>query len=157
MLWRAGFCCLVLVVPATAYADITAFIGVNPTPESRPVRGVAAGLSLIIVGFEFEYARTSENLSELAPELQTYMGNGLLQTPFAIGGIQLYATAGGGVYRETLAESTRTNVGVNLGGGIKMSLAGPLRLRLDYRMYTLSGTARHNRPHRFYAGLNLRF
>jgi hypothetical protein len=157
MLLRATLCCLALALPSLAYADITAFIGVNPTPESRPVRGVAAGISLIIVGFEFEYARTSEDLTELAPELQTYMGNGLLQTPFAIGGIQLYATAGGGVYRETLVESRRTNVGVNVGWGIKISLAGPLRLRLDYRVYTLSGNPRHGRPQRFYAGLNLTF
>jgi opacity protein-like surface antigen len=154
---RLLLCSLFLLVPSSAYADLTAFIGVNPTPESRPVRGVAAGMSLLIVGFEFEYARTSEDLTELAPELQTYMGNGLLQTPFAIGGVQLYATAGGGVYRETLVESTRTHVGMNVGGGIKMALAGPLRLRLDYRVYTLAGNPRHERPQRFYAGLNLRF
>jgi opacity protein-like surface antigen len=156
MPFRALVCCAILIAaPSAAHADITAFIGVNPTPESRPVRGVSAGLSLLIVGFEFEYARTSEDLDVAAPQLQTYMGNGLLQTPFA--GIQLYATAGGGVYRESLAGVTRTNVGVNVGGGIKMSLAGPLRLRLDYRVYTLSGDPRHARPQRFYAGLNLRF
>jgi hypothetical protein len=158
MPFRALVCGVILIAaPSSAYADITAFIGVNPTPASRPVRGVSAGLSLLIVGFEFEYARTSEDLTELAPELQTYMGNGLLQTPFAVGGIQLYATAGGGVYRESLADVTRTNVGVNVGGGLKMSLLGPLRLRLDYRVYTLSGAPRHARPQRFYAGLNLRF
>lgn len=157
MPFRALLCCLVLAVPSVAYADITAFIGVNPTPASRVVRGVAAGAGVLIVGFEFEYARTSEDLAEAAPELQTYMGNALLQTPVPIAGIQLYATAGGGVYRETLAEATRTNVGVNVGGGIKMSLLGPLRLRLDYRVYTLSGNPRHGRPQRIYAGLNLRF
>jgi opacity protein-like surface antigen len=148
---------LVLAVPATASADLTAFVGVNPTPESRPVRGFAAGVSLLIVAFEFEYARTSKDAAALAPELRTYMGNALLQTPVAVGGIQLYATAGGGVYREALGDSRRTNVGVNVGGGIKMALAGPLRLRLDYRVYTLSGTPQHSRPQRFYAGLNLRF
>ena len=26
-----------------------------------------------------------------------------------------------------------------MGGGVKMSLAGPLRLRLDYRVFTLRG------------------
>ena len=35
---------------------------------------------------------------------------------------------------------SETNVGVNVGGGVKMSLAGPLRLRLDYRVFTLKGT-----------------
>ena len=38
-----------------------------------------------------------------------------------------------------------------------MTLAGPLRLRLDYRVFTLQGTPRHSKPQRFYAGLNLKF
>ena len=154
---RLVFCCLVWAVPASAYADLTAFIGVNPTPASRPVRGFAAGIGLLIVGFEFEYSHASDDEAELAPRLRTYMGNGLLQTPFPIAGMQFYATAGGGVYRETLFQTSETSVGINLGGGVKMSLVGPLRLRLDYRVFTLRGDARHPRPQRFYAGLNLKF
>jgi len=150
-------CCVLVATPATALADITAFLGVNPTPASRPVRGFSIGAGLLIVGFEFEYARSSQDLAEGAPQLQTYMGNGLLQTPFPIAGMQFYATAGGGMYRETLADVRQTHVGINVGGGVKMSLAGPLRLRLDYRVFTLQGSARHARPQRFYAGLNLRF
>jgi hypothetical protein len=49
-------------------------------------------------------------------------------------------------------------VGINVGGGVKMNLAGPLRLRLDYRVFTLRGSdVRHSKPQRFYAGLNLKF
>jgi opacity protein-like surface antigen len=121
------------------------------------VRGFSVGGGLIIVGFEFEYASSSEDEDELSPRLRTFMGNGLLQTPFPIAGMQFYATAGGGVYRETLLEESETHVGINVGGGVKMSLAGPLRLRLDYRVFTLQGEPRHARPHRFYAGLNLKF
>ena len=146
-----------LALPATAHADLTAFIGVNPTPDSRPVRGFAGGIGLLIIGFEFEYARSSEDQTELAPALRTYMGNVLLQTPFPVAGLQFYGTAGGGVYRETLFQATETNVGVNVGGGVKMSLLGPLRLRLDYRIFTLRGDSLHPRAQRFYAGLNLRF
>ena len=146
-----------LLLPSAASADITAFIGANPTPESRPVRGFAIGAGMLIVGFEFEYASTSEDLEEAAPGLKTYMGNGLLQTPVPIAGMQVYATAGGGVYRETLDDVSETHFGVNIGGGVKMTLAGPLRLRLDYRVFTLQGDPRHERPHRFYAGLNLKF
>ena len=150
---------LLFLVPSTAAADVTAFIGVNPTPSNRPVRGVAAGVGLLVVGFEFEYANTSEDLEELAPGLRTFMVNGLVQTPFPIAGMQFYATAGGGVFRETLNDdlSRETNVGVNVGGGVKLSLLGPLRLRLDYRVFTLRGQVRHERPQRFYAGLNLKF
>ncbi len=147
----------IVLAPAPAFADITAFLGVNPTPVSRPVKGFAAGIGLVIVGFEFEYASTSEDLLEGAPRLRTYMGNGLVQTPFPIAGMQFYATAGGGVYRESLADDTETHVGINVGGGVKVTLVGPLRLRLDYRVFTLRGTPRYDRPQRFYAGLNLKF
>jgi opacity protein-like surface antigen len=143
--------------PATASADITAFLGVNPTPTNRMLKGLAAGGGLLVVGFEFEYAESSEDLVEGSPRLRTFMGNGLVQTPIPIGGMQFYATAGGGVYRESLADESETHVGINVGGGVKMSLLGPLRLRLDYRILTLRGEPRHARPQRFYAGLNLKF
>ena len=145
------------LMPSAASADITAFIGVNPTPTNRPVRGFAAGAGLLVVGFEVEYADTSDDLDELSPRLRTFMGNGLVQTPVAIAGMQFYATAGGGVYRESFADQSETHVGINVGGGVKMSLLGPLRLRLDYRVFTLQGEPRHSKPQRFYAGLNLKF
>jgi Outer membrane protein beta-barrel domain len=148
---------LALLAPSSASADITAFLGTNPTPVNRVTTGFGVGLSLVIVGFEFEYGHTQENLDELAPSLRTYMFNGLLQTPIPIAGVQFYGTAGGGVYRETLDEISETNVGINLGGGIKVNLAGPLRLRFDYRIFTLQGSPRHSKPQRFYAGLNLKF
>lgn len=146
------------LLPGVASADATAFLGVNPTPSNRVLTGFSGGFGLLIVGFEFEYANTREDLDALAPGLKTYMVNGLLQTPFPIGGLQFYGTAGGGVFRETVSEVTETNVGVNVGGGVKMNLAGPLRLRLDYRVFTLRGAeVRHAKPQRFYAGLNLKF
>ena len=92
-----------------------------------------------------------------APKLQTYMFNGLVQTPVPIAGMQFYGTAGGGGYRESLFETSETHVGYNIGGGIKMSLAGPLRLRFDYRVFTLKGEPRYSNPQRFYAGINLKF
>src|SRR5207247_1164131 len=104
-------------------------------PANRSVRGFAVGAGLIIVAFEFEYANTSEDPDASAPGLKTFMGNGLLQTPFAIFGFQPYVTTGGGVYRETLGTHVDTSVGVNTGGGVKVSLAGPLRLRIDYRVF----------------------
>jgi opacity protein-like surface antigen len=153
-----GLVALALCVPATASADITAFFGVNPTPSNRVVTGFSGGIGLLIVAFEFEYANTVQDLDQLAPGLKTYMLNGLLQTPVPVAGMQFYATGGGGVFRESLEALTETNVGINVGGGIKMNLAGPLRLRLDYRVFTLRGDqVRHSKPQRFYAGLNLKF
>ena len=146
-----------LLAATPAAADLTAFLGVNPTPASRPVRGVAAGAGILVVGFEFEYAIAGEDVDERAPSLRTFMGNALVQMPFPVAGLQFYATAGGGVYRETLLQVSDTDVAGNVGGGVKVSLVGPLRLRFDYRVFTLRGEPRHARPHRFYAGLNLKF
>ena len=61
------------------------------------------------------------------------------------------------MYRESFDEASETNFGINVGGGVKMTLVGPLRLRLDYRVFTLQGTPRHSKPQRFYAGMNLKF
>ena len=71
--------------------------------------------------------------------------------------MQFYGTAGAGAYRETLNDNSETNVGINVGGGVKISLIGPIRLRLDYRVMTLQGDARHPKPQRFYAGVNFKF
>jgi opacity protein-like surface antigen len=147
----------ILAVPAPAGADITAFLGLNTTPSNRSVKGFAIGTGLLVVGFEFEYANSDEEVLEGSPSLRTFMFNGLVQTPLPIARMQFYGTAGGGIYRETLLDDSETNVGINLGGGVKVSLIGPLRLRLDYRVSTLKGDARHPRPHRFYAGVNLKF
>jgi opacity protein-like surface antigen len=147
----------VLAAPAPAFADFTAFLGFNPTPANRALKGFAVGTGLLVVGFEFEYAQTNEDVFEAAPSLRTYMFNGLVQTPIPIAGMQFYGTAGGGVYRETLAGDSETHVGVNVGGGVKVSLIGPLRLRLDYRVATLKGDARYPKPQRFYAGVNIKF
>lgn len=141
--------------PRTAYADITGFLGVSPTPSSRPVRGVAFGVNLIVVGFELEYANTAEDKLKGAPGLRTGMVNGLVQTPTSK--TQFYVTAGGGFFRETLDKDSHTSFGTNIGGGMKLGVAGPLRLRLDYRVFTLRGSPHYKTPQRFYAGANISF
>jgi hypothetical protein len=154
-----GAACLVIVLlaPAAARADATVFLGWNRTPADRTVKGFAIGTGLLVAGVEFEYADTAEDLPTSAPRLRTYMFNGLAQTPVPVARMQFYATAGGGLYRETLLALSETHVGINLGGGVKVTLLGPLRLRLDYRVFTLRGAPLHSKPQRFYAGVNLKF
>lgn len=142
---------------APASADATVFIGSTMTPANRAVRGVALGVGLLVVGFEFELADTSETVSEGAPSLRTGMGNVLLQTLSPIAGMQFYFTTGGGVYRERLNTRQETHLGVNSGGGVKILLLGPIRARLDYRVFKLRGQPLHSTVHRVYAGLNLAF
>jgi hypothetical protein len=148
---------LSLLLATPAFADATLFAGSSSSPAHRQTRGLAVGLSKVILGFEFEYASTSEDSDEGAPSLRTGMGNVLLQTPLAVAGFQPYVTAGAGAYRERLGTESETQLGVNSGGGLKITIAGPLRARVDYRMFRLAGNPLHPRSHRLYAGLNVKF
>ena len=121
---------LVIFGPATAaYADLTAFVGAQENDERQAFRGAAVGVSLLIVGFEFEYAHAGEDESSGLSSLTSGSGNVLLQTPIPVFGTRFYFTTGAGVYREKLERINfqETNLAVNTGGGAKITLLGPLR------------------------------
>ncbi|MGE3275597.1 MAG: hypothetical protein AB7O67_10825 [Vicinamibacterales bacterium] len=157
--WLVPAFALLLVVSAArpASADVTAFVGISPTPENRALRGVSLGFGLLVVGFEFEYANIVEDTVEGLPGLRTGSGNVLVQTPIEVSGVGLYATAGAGLYRERLDTRQETAFATNIGGGAKIRLAGPLRVRLDYRLFRLQGDPLHQTYQRFYVGANLGF
>lgn len=144
-----------------ARADITAFLGVSPTPANHSVRGFSGGLSLLVVGFEFEYANISEDELEGLPSLRTWSGNVFVQNPVEIAGTTFYGTVGAGGYREELHSgplvSEETHVGTNIGGGAKIKLVGPVRVRFDYRVFRLQGSPLNSVYQRFYVGANLKF
>jgi len=147
---------VLLLIAAPARADLTGFIGANMTPANRQVLGGALGIGLLVIGFEGEYAFTPDDPTANAPSLTTGMGNLLLQTPVAIFRLQPYFTTGAGLYRETLGTHQDTSFGFNSGGGVKVSLIGPIRLRVDYRVFKLGSGALNSPVHRIYAGLNLK-
>src|SRR5687767_9286175 len=121
-------------VPVTAAADATAFLGLGFKPATRSARGLSFGVTLIVVGFEVEYSDISEDVADNAPRVRTGMINALVQTPTK--GAQVYATAGVGGYRESFRDgASENNTGLNIGGGIKLALLGPVRMRLDYRIF----------------------
>ncbi|MEQ1869116.1 MAG: hypothetical protein ABL961_03730 [Vicinamibacterales bacterium] len=140
-----------------AGADVTAFVGANTVPDNRALRGAAIGIGLLVVSFEFEYAATSNDHLATTASLKTGSGNLLLQTPMMVHGFQPYFTIGAGLYRETLGNHVDTGVAPNSGGGVKIHLAGPVRLRVDYRVFRLGNGALYSPAHRIYAGLNLKF
>ncbi len=148
---------LLLMAAAPARADVTAFIGANTTPANRQVRGAALGMGLLVVAFELEYAFTPDDPGASAPSLKTGMGNVLLQSPLPFFGFQPYFTTGGGIYREELGAHQDMGFGLNTGGGVKVALIGPIRLRVDYRVFKLGSGALSSPAHRIYAGLNLKF
>jgi hypothetical protein len=148
---------MLLACASPAWADLTAFLGTGTTPSNRQARGFAVGAGLLVIGFEFEYSDIKEDPVQGAPSLRTGMGNVLFQTPFSIHGLQPYFTSGGGMFREALGTATETNFGANTGGGVKVSIFGPLRARFDYRVFKLRGDPLFSTVHRVYVGGNLKF
>jgi hypothetical protein len=144
-----------LAVAAPARADVTAFLGRSTTPAGHSLKGAAFGIGLLVVGFEVEGAIHAEDATKGIPKLKTGMGNILVQTP--TGNVQLYGTAGGGVFQESFGSASETNFATNIGGGVKVGLFGPLRLRADYRVLNLRGTATYKTVQRFYVGASLKF
>ena len=148
---------LIAAAPSIARADATAFLGRNSAGDDRSTtRGFAVGASMLVLGFEFEYANSSEDPVTARPSLRTTAGNVSVQT-FGLPGFQLYATTGVGYYRERLASDEATGLLLNNGGGVKINIAGPLRVRIDYRIFTLKGDPQHTNVQRIYAGMNLAF
>jgi hypothetical protein len=148
---------VLMACASQARADATLFLGSTTTTAARAARGVAFGGGILAVGFEFEYSDTREDIAAAAPSLRTGMGNILLQTPVPISGFQPYFTTGAGGYREELGGFSETQLAGNVGGGVKLRVAGPLRARFDYRVFRLRGAPLYPTVHRFYVGANLAF
>jgi len=156
----ALICATLALVPSSAFADATAFIGVHTNPDRQSMRGFSGGFGFLVIGFEGEYAQAGEDESAGLPSLMTVSGNVYVQTPIPVFQTRFYATTGTGVYREKIEaiDHSETNVVFNTGGGAKITLIGPLRLRLDYRVLKLRGEPlRPSAVHRLYAGINLGF
>ncbi len=153
------------VAPAMAQMEVpvnvTAFTGVAMVPDAHRALGVAAGLILIDapIRLEFEYGRTGSDPATAVPEIRTFAGNFHVQ-PRQPWRLQIYGTVGIGIYRMLLDHrSSEANDATNVGGGAKLSLVGPLKLRLDYRRFSLAAIRGqyHSNEHRFYAGITAGF
>lgn len=152
-----AFVLVALALLATpAHADITLFTGSASSPSNRQTKGAALGMTLLVVGFEFEYATVNDDPVAGAPRVRTGMANAFVQPPMAFMGIRPYATTGVGIYQEQLPGATTRSVAFNSGGGVKVSLVGPLRARLDYRVFKLRNSST-SLFHRVYVGANLSF
>ena len=163
MLDRRGGCrlsfTLLLLLGAgagPASADLTVFAG--RTAPDHTTHGAALGISLRPVGLEFEYAGMPATGSEESPARRTGLFNLIFSTPLnRIRRLQLYGAVGSGLYHERGESHAATNLAASAGGGVHISLSGPLRLRIDYRLFALRGATLQRRQRRVYAGLNVMF
>lgn len=159
---RRAICLLtvlfVVLAAREAAADVTLFTGKTANPSNRAVRGVAVDAVLLILGIEFEYSSSSEDIATGAPSLRTAMFNGIVQSPSVLG-LRLYATAGGGLYEEriTSTDYRKRGAGTNTGWGVKIPVYGAVGLRVDFRLFSLRGSAVDETVKRFYVGANLAF
>ena len=147
---------ILLCASVPARADLTVFAGLQGSPVIRPTTGISLGFGVLLVGWEVEIARVTEELEDRAPSISAGTGSVYVQNPVPIGGVQLYAIAGAGLYRERLGALEQTDVHLALGGGAKIELVAPLKLRLDYRYFRLRDAIKPD-AQRLYAGLTLGF
>jgi hypothetical protein len=154
---------LVLMNPVSARADATVLVGLTSVDALRPSYGFSFGYRPSAVGFEIEYLSTTPG---------DYSAGGifasLIVQPVTISKVQIFAVGGVGVWGEGFAGGKRTGVlnAGNVGGGVLVPLAGPLRLRLDYRLFLLGEVAKEEvgaiapgtkHPQRIAAGIHFAF
>lgn len=156
---------LVLMNPLSARADATVLVGLMSVDALRPSFGFSFGYRPSAVGFEIEY------LSTLGPTTPGHFSAGgifasVIVQPVTISNVQVFAIGGFGIWGEGFSGGKGTGVldAKNVGGGVLVALAGPMRLRLDYRLFLLgeveevgSIAPRRKHPQRIAAGLHFAF
>ena len=160
ILLLAGLALVGQRVPARA--DVTAFLGVTPTPSNHSVRGFSAGLSLLIVGFEFEVRpHRRKTSSRDCPRSRPGRATCSCRHPVEIAGTTFYGTAGAGGYSEALGNGSlvhdESQVATNVGGGARFGSSVPFACA-STTGYSSSRARRSNSIYqRFYVGANLKF
>ena len=138
--------------------NATAFAGAAMTPDPHVAIGIAVGVRPrpTPVSLEFEYSRSGGDPAEGVPAIGTFSGNLLLQFPVPSSRYRFYGYFGVGVYSLSLDSRVSEPEGFwNVGGGAKITIAGPLKLRLDYRAFRLAPISGeyHSNPHRLSLGI----
>jgi len=102
--------------------------------------GLGFGVLGSIVGFEAEFAKTSDlfgSTSNQSTDVVTFMGNFMLAPK--IGPIQPYGEAGIGLIRTSVQNAGGTNdenqIGWDIGGGLMVFFGGHVGLRGDVRYF----------------------
>ena len=157
-----------LATAGPASADATVYAGAVTGGGSRSVVGGAIGFfpreTGAVIGFEIDHMRTIGGVTPSRPRIESSGGALLVQVYVVPRRFQAYGALGGGVFSQDGGDQTAAGIAANFGGGIKITLAGPLRIRLDYRLFVLSQNPdqslealSYKHPQRVTAGLALAF
>jgi hypothetical protein len=145
--------------------DTTVFIG-GVAPAGRGLRGATLGWGQDVIRGELEVWDTGGGASLSRPGHGGLSGGILIQSRPNERGLQYFGTAGFGLYFEDFGSgfSSGEAEAKYLGVGIKLRLAGPLRLRAEYRAFLLGEAPDASPeadletfPHRLTVGLTLQF
>lgn len=154
---------LVLMNPVSARADATVLVGLTSVEGLRPSFAWSFSYRPSAVGVEVEYLSTKPG---------DYTAGGVFASvivqPVTISNMQIFVLGGVGVWGEGVEGGKRTGLlgAANVGGGVLVGLVGPLRLRLDYRLFRLGEVSKEEigaispsrkHPQRIAAGLYFRF
>jgi len=121
--------------------NLTAFAGAAMTPDAHAVSGIGVGVRPQPgpVSIEFEYSRSQIDRARSVPSIMTLAANFLVQVPVRQSRFELYGAFGLGFYvLQPDRQSGDADSAWNFGGGAKVTLAGPVKLRMDYRVFRLA-------------------
>jgi hypothetical protein len=155
-----------LTCATPARADATVFFGGLASGGFQSVAGISVGMfprdGGSWLGFDLE---STETRGKGGRDIETYGGNFLVQWPVVARRLQYYAALGFGIYTETTDDGRGSGLVAtkNGGGGLKITLVGPLKIRLDYRLFFLGDAGDsalgdiNPHPQRFTAGVVVAF
>lgn len=118
-----------------------------------------------VLGLELDYVRTTGDRVPGRSYISIFGGSLLVQSNVIARRLQIYGAGGGGLYGEAYIDGPGSGeVGcLNIGGGVKITAAGPLKIRVDYRLFFLGDSPDsslehiHRHPQRVVAGVGLAF
>lgn len=155
----AGLTLGLILGASPARADLTVFGGFSSPSLPRPTIGFSLDFLCRMVCLEAEWARTAGG--NASRYVATTGLNVFVNFPATVNGVQWYATGGFGTYSQSSTRGYPT--AKNIGVGTKLPLVGPLKVRLDYRVYFVNLDETQSRPassfhsHRVTSGLSLAF
>lgn len=117
------------VAAGRAQADASVFVGAITGANTRPVVGGAFGRRLSpMFGFELELVKTIGDSTATKSSAGVFGANLVVQPSVSVHGVQFYGIAGMGLYGETFSTGHGSGeiLARNIGGGAKISIAGPL-------------------------------